>query len=52
MTTAVAWLGGLDVSLGFATPLWQPGQRAALVVAATSDLSSKYVAELLLDGVV
>ncbi|MFG1991046.1 hypothetical protein ACGFJ7_13845 [Actinoplanes sp. NPDC048988] len=32
-TTALAWLIGLGVFLGFATPLWQPGQPLALIVA-------------------
>jgi hypothetical protein len=32
-TTAIAWLIGLGVFLGFSMPLWQPGQPLALVVA-------------------
>jgi hypothetical protein len=32
-TTALAWLVGLGVFLGFAMPLWQPGQPLALIVA-------------------
>ncbi|MCM4084661.1 hypothetical protein [Paractinoplanes hotanensis] len=31
-TTAGAWLAGLGVFLGFATPLWQPGQSITSVV--------------------
>lgn len=31
-TTALAWLVGLAVFLGFSMPLWQPGQPLALVV--------------------
>jgi hypothetical protein len=31
-TTALAWLGGLGVFLGFAMPLWQPGQPLALTI--------------------
>ncbi|MEO6083827.1 MAG: hypothetical protein ABIQ18_12070 [Umezawaea sp.] len=31
-TTAAAWLLGLAVFLGFATPLWQPGQPLPLIV--------------------
>jgi len=30
--TAAAWLAGLAVFLGFAMPLWQPGQAVALTV--------------------
>ena len=30
--TALAWAVGLGVFLGFATPLWQPGQPTGLVV--------------------
>ncbi|MBM2616382.1 hypothetical protein JIG36_12520 [Actinoplanes sp. LDG1-06] len=33
VTTALAWLAGLAVFLGFATPLWHPGQPLALTVA-------------------
>jgi hypothetical protein len=33
VTTAIAWLAGLGIFLGFATPLWQPGQPVALVTA-------------------
>ncbi|GID29755.1 hypothetical protein [Paractinoplanes brasiliensis] len=33
VTTAVAWLVGLGVFLGFATPLWRPGQPLALTIA-------------------
>ena len=32
LTTALAWLAGLAVFLGFAMPLWQPGQPAALII--------------------
>ncbi|WP_433728057.1 hypothetical protein ACQP2Y_13985 [Actinoplanes sp. CA-051413] len=32
-TTALAWLVGLGVFLGFAMPLWQPGQPLALTIA-------------------
>ena len=32
-TTALAWLVGLGVFLGFATPLWQEGQPLALTLA-------------------
>ncbi|PXY37008.1 hypothetical protein BA062_15165 [Prauserella flavalba] len=31
--TALAWLAGLAVFLAVATPLWQPGQPTALIVA-------------------
>lgn len=31
-TTAVAWLVGLGVFLGFAMPLWQPGQPLVLTI--------------------
>jgi hypothetical protein len=31
-TTALAWLVGLVVFLGFSMPLWQPGQPLALTV--------------------
>jgi hypothetical protein len=31
-TTALAWLAGLAVFLGFAMPLWQPGQSTALII--------------------
>jgi hypothetical protein len=31
-TTALAWLVGLGVFLGFAMPLWQPGQPLALTI--------------------
>ncbi|WP_162272675.1 hypothetical protein [Nocardia lijiangensis] len=31
--TAVAWLAGLTVLTAVTTPLWQPGQHAALTVA-------------------
>jgi hypothetical protein len=31
-TTALAWLIGLGVFLGFAMPLWQPGQPLALTI--------------------
>jgi hypothetical protein len=30
---AEVWLGGLGAFLGFATPLWRPGQSVALIVA-------------------
>lgn len=33
VTTAAAWATGLGVFLAISTPLWQPGQPAALVVA-------------------
>lgn len=33
VTTAVAWLLGLAVFLGFTMPLWQPGQALAITVA-------------------
>jgi hypothetical protein len=33
VTTALAWLAGLAVFLGFATPLWRPGQPLPLTVA-------------------
>ena len=32
LTTALAWLAGLGVFLGFAMPLWQPGQSTALII--------------------
>ena len=32
LTTALAWLAGLGVFLGFAMPLWQPGQPTALII--------------------
>lgn len=31
--TALAWTAGLGVFLGFATPLWQPGQSTAVIAA-------------------
>jgi hypothetical protein len=31
-TTALAWLVGLGVFLGFAMPLWQPGQPVSLII--------------------
>jgi hypothetical protein len=31
-TTALAWLAGLGVFLGFAVPLWQPRQSTALII--------------------
>ncbi|GAA3336395.1 hypothetical protein GCM10020358_08400 [Amorphoplanes nipponensis] len=33
VATGLAWLAGLAVFLGFAMPLWQPGQPLALVLA-------------------
>ena len=33
VATAVAWLAGLAVFLGFVTPLWQPGQPLPVIVA-------------------
>jgi hypothetical protein len=33
ITTATAWLAGLGVFLGFAMPLWRPGQSLFLTVA-------------------
>jgi len=33
VSTAAAWLAGLGVFLGFAMPLWRPGQSVALIVA-------------------
>ncbi|WP_329000913.1 hypothetical protein OHA18_41590 [Kribbella sp. NBC_00709] len=32
-TTALAWLAGLAIFLGFAMPLWQPGQPLILIIA-------------------
>jgi hypothetical protein len=32
LTTALAWLAGLGMFLGFAMPLWQPGQPTALII--------------------
>jgi hypothetical protein len=32
-TTALAWTAGLGVFLGFATPLWQPGQSVPVTIA-------------------
>jgi hypothetical protein len=32
-TTAAAWSAGLAVFLGFAMPLWQPGQPVPVIVA-------------------
>ena len=32
LTTALAWLAGLAVFLGFAMPLWHPGQPTTLII--------------------